>query len=126
MKLTEEINQALARIQSEDHIVHKGLREALFDSAGPVFDEGFAPFFPIRPSSATKPLRDIFYDLKNFYNPGAIPKSPFEPRIKLIFQFGHITEQLILKLCKNKFNVQDEQKRVTYGSLTDRDGTTIP
>jgi hypothetical protein len=126
MQLTNEINTALARIQSEDHVVHKGLREALFDAVTPVFDFDAQAFFPIRPSSATKPLRDIFYDLKNFYNPGAIPKSPFEPRIKLIFQFGHLTEQLILKLCKNKFNVQDEQKRVKYGELFDKDGTIIP
>jgi hypothetical protein len=126
MQITKEINAALARIQSEDHVVHKGLREALFDAVTPVFDKDIGAFFPIRPSSATKPMRDIFYDLKNFYNPGAIPKNDFEPRVKLIFQFGHLTEQLVLKLCKNKFKVQDEQKRVTYGSLTDRDGNTIP
>lgn len=126
VKLTDEINKALARIQSEDHIEHKGLRATLFDAVTPVFDFDAQQFFPIRPSSATKPLRDIFYDLKNFYNPGAIPKNEFEPRVKLIFQFGHLTEQLILKLCKNKFDVQNEQKRVKYGELTDRDGTIIP
>src|ERR1700678_3219826 len=126
MQITDDINKALARMQSEDHVVHKGLRESLFDAVTPVFDFDAQQFFPIRPSSATKPLRDIFYDLKNFYNPGAIPKSPFEPRIKLIFQFGHLTEQLILKLCKNKFNVQDEQKRVKYGELVDADGSSIP
>lgn len=126
MQLTKEINLALGRIQAEDHIVHKGLRDALFDAVTPVFDSSSEQYFPIRPSSATKPLRDIFYDLKNFYNPGTIPKSPFDPRIKLIFQFGHITEQLILKLCKNKFDVQDEQKRVKYGELIDRDGSIIP
>lgn len=126
MKITDEINRSLARIQSEDHIVHKGLRETLMDSVGEVFDGDGQAFFPIRPSSATKPLRDIFYDLKNFYNPGAIPKEDFEPRVKLIFQFGHLTEQLILKLCKAKFTVQDEQKRVKYGELKDRDGSIIP
>jgi hypothetical protein len=126
MKLTKEINTALARIQSEDHIVHEGLRETLFDAVTPVFDFDAQAFFPIRPSSATKPLRDIFYDLKNFYNPGAIPKNDFEPRVKLIFQFGHLTEQLVLKLCKNKFSVQDEQRRVKYGELTDCDATVIP
>jgi len=126
LQITEEINKSLARIQAEDHVVHKGLREALFDAVTPVFDFDAQAFFPIRPSSATKPLRDIFYDLKNFYVPGSIPKNDFEPRIKLIFQFGHLTEALILKLCKNKFNVQDEQKRVKYGELIDRDGTIIP
>src|SRR5271165_1428328 len=126
MKITDEINKSLARIQSEDHIVHKGLRETLFDAVTPVFDFDAQSFFPIRPSSATKPLRDIFYDLKNFYNPGSIPKNDFEPRVKLIFQFGHLTEGLILKLCKNKFEVQNEQLRVKYGELVDRDGTIIP
>jgi hypothetical protein len=58
--------------------------------------------------------------------PNSITKKDFEPRVKLIFQFGHLTEQLILKLCKNKFNVQDEQKRVKYGELIDHDGTSIP
>lgn len=126
MQITDEINKALARIQSEDHIVHKGLRESLFEAVNPVFDFDAQVFFPIRPSSATKPLRDIFYDLKNFYVPGSIPKNDFDPRVKLIFQFGHLTEQLILKLCKNKFNTQDEQKRAKYGELTDKDGSKIP
>lgn len=126
IKITQDINSALARIQSEDHIVHKGLRDTLFDAVTPVFDFDAQQFFPIRPSSATKPLRDIFYDLKNFYNPGVIPKNDFEPRVKLIFQFGHLTEALILKLCKNKFEVQNEQKRVKYGELVDKDGTIIP
>lgn len=126
MKITKEINLALARIHGEDHIVHKGLRDTLFDSVSPVFDFDAQAFFPIRPSSATKPLRDIFYDLKNFYNPGAVPKSDFEPRVKLIFQFGHVTEILLKKLCSHRFNVQDDQKRVKYGELVDRDGTIIP
>ena len=125
MQITKDINSALARIQSEDHVVHKGLRESLFEAVTPVFDFDAQAFFPIRPSSATKPLRDIFYDLKNFYNPGAIPKNDFEPRIKLIFQFGHLTEGLILKLCKNKFDVENEQLRVKYGELIDRDGSII-
>jgi len=126
MKITDDINKALARIQSEDHTVHAGLRDTLFDAVDPVFDLDVQQFFPVRPSSATKPLRDIFYDLKNFYNPGSIPKQDFEPRIKLIFQFGHATEIIMKKLCANKFTVQDEQKRVKYGELTDRDGTLIP
>jgi len=126
LQITKDINAALARIQSEDHVVHGGLRETLFDAVTPVFDFDAQQFFPIRPSSATKPLRDIFYDLKNFYNPGTIPKNDFDPRVKLIFQFGHLTEALILKLCKNKFQVQDEQRRVKYGSLIDKDGNEIP
>lgn len=126
IKITQDINSSLARIQSEDHVVHKGLRESLFDAVTPVFDFDAQSFFPIRPSSATKPLRDIFYDLKNFYEPGAIPKSDFDPRVKLIFQFGHLTEALILKLCKNRFEVDNEQRRVKYGELIDRDGTCIP
>lgn len=126
MKITTDINKALARIQSEDHIVHEGLKEVLFNAVGPVFDNDSDKFFPIRPSSATKPLRDIFYDLKNFYNPGAIPKQDFEPRVKLIFQFGHAVEIIMKKLCANKFTIQDEQKRVKYGELKDRDGTIIP
>lgn len=126
MKITDDINKALARIQSEDHIVHAGLRDTLFDAVDPVFDFDVQQFFPVRPSSATKPLRDIFYDLKNFYNPGTIPKQDFEPRVKLIFQFGHATETIMKKLCANKFTVQDEQKRVKYGELVDRDGTVIP
>lgn len=125
MKITNDVNKALARIQSEDHTVHTGLRDTLFDAVTPVFDFDAQQFFPIRPSSATKPLRDIFYDLKNFYTPGAIPKQDFEPRVKLIFQFGHATEIIMKKLCANKFVIQDEQKRVKYGELIDRDGSVI-
>jgi hypothetical protein len=105
--------------------MHEGLKQTLFDAVGPVFDSDSDKYFPVRPSSATKPLRDIFYDLKNFYNPGSIPKNDFEPRIKLIFQFGHAVETIMKKLCANKFTVQDEQKRVKYGELVDRDGSII-
>src|ERR1700679_2475634 len=125
MQITKDINKALARIQSEDHVVHKGLRETLFDAVTPVFDFDAQSFFPIRPSSATKPMRDIFYDLKNFYSPGAILKKEFEPRVKLIFQFGHVTETLLKKLCTHNFTVQDKQKKVTYGELIDKDGSKI-
>jgi len=125
MTLNEQINKSLAAIQSEEHTVHGGLREALFEGVSKAYPEDGAGFFPVRPSSATKPMRDIFYDLKNFYNPGLIPKEDFEPRIKLIFQFGHATELILKKVCAAKFMVQDEQKRVKYGELIDHDGSII-
>lgn len=124
MKLTQEINQALERIQQEDHTVHTGIRDALFDAVGPIYDEEKS-FFPLRPSSCLKPLRDLFYDLKNYYAPGSIPKAPFEARIKLIFQFGHMTETVLKKLFAYKYGVVFEQERVKYGQLTDKDGNVI-
>lgn len=127
MKLTNEINQALSRIQSEDHINHSGLRQSLMDSVAPVFDkDDGGAYFPLRPSGCLKPLRDLYYDLQNFYNPGSVPKADFEPRVKLIFQFGHLTETLLKKLCTYNFDVAFDQQRVKYGELIDKDGTTIP
>ena len=127
MELTDQINRALSKIQAKDHRVLTNLRQKLMSNAKPTFNkvDGSA-FFPIRPSSATKPLRDLFYDLKNFYEPGSIPKAELEPRIELIFQFGHLTEELLKKLCKATFEVQYEQERVKYGELVDRDGSIIP
>lgn len=125
MKLTQEINQALNRIVEEDHIVQNGMRDALFDSVGPLYDQE-ASFFPLRPSSCLKPLRDLYYDLCNFYKPGSIPKAPFENRIKLIFQFGHLTETLLKKVFAYTYGVQFEQERVKYGELVDKDGNIIP
>lgn len=123
-QLTEEINQALSRIQKEDHTVQNGLRDALFDAVGPIYDtEG--NFFPLRPSSCLKSARDLFYDLKNFYKPESIPKAPFEARIKLIFQFGHMTETMLKKLFAYKYGVSHEQERVTYGKLIDKEGNSI-
>lgn len=125
MKLTDEINTALARIVTEEHIVQKGIRDALFDAVGPLYDTE-ATFFPLRPSSCLKPLRDLFYDLKNFYKPGSIPKSSLDPRIKLIFQFGHLTETLLKKLFAYTYGVVAEQERVKYGELIDKAGNIIP
>lgn len=125
MKLTDEINAALARIIDEDHTVQNGVRDALFESVGPIFDVE-ASFFPLRPSSCLKPLRDLYYDLVNFYAPGTIPKAPFENRIKLIFQFGHLTETLLKKVFAYTYGVQQEQARVKYGELVDKDGNIIP
>lgn len=124
MKLTDEINTALARIIDEDHVVQNGVRDALFDSVGPIFDVE-ASFFPLRPSSCLKPLRDLYYDLVNFYAPGTIPKAPFENRIKLIFQFGHLTETLLKKVFAYTYGVQMDQQRVVYGELIDKDGNKI-
>ncbi len=127
MTLTQEISKALAEIQAENHVVHEGLRTSLMNSVAPVFDSGNpGDFFPLRPSGCLKPMRDLYYDLVNYYEPGSIPKQEFEPRIKLIFQFGHITETLLKKLCSHNFNVEFEQQRVKYGELLDKDGTTIP
>jgi len=123
-QLTEEINSALERMQKEDHIVQNGLRDALFDAVGPLYDVE-ATFFPLRPSSCLKSARDLFYDLKNFYKPDSIPKAPFEARIKLIFQFGHMTETMLKKLFAYKYGVSFEQERVKYGELVDKEGNII-
>lgn len=125
MKLTDEINAALARIIEEDHVLQNGVRDALFESVGPIFDVETS-FFPLRPSSCLKPLRDLYYDLVNFYAPGTIPKAPFENRIKLIFQFGHLTETLLKKVFAYTYGVQMDQQRVKYGELVDKDGNIIP
>lgn len=124
MTLTEEINAKLDMIVEEDHIVQNGIRDALFDTVGPLFDTE-TTFFPLRPSSCLKPLRDLFYDLKNFYRPGSIPKIELEPRIKLIFQFGHLTETLLKKLFGYAYGVVAEQERVKYGQLIDKNGNII-
>lgn len=124
MTLTDEINSALTRLVEEDHIVQNGVRDALFDSVGPLFDTE-ATFFPLRPSSCLKPMRDLYYDLCNYYKPGSIPKAELEPRIKLIFQFGHLTETLLKKVFARTYGVVAEQERVKYGELTDKDGNKI-
>lgn len=126
MKLTQEINQAIARIHEEDHVVHKGLRDSLFESVGAAFDKpGDAAFFPLRPSGCLKPLRDLYYDLQNYYAPKSVPKEDFEPRVKLIFEFGHVTETLLKKLFSQNFEVLFEQEKVCYGSVVDSAGEVI-
>lgn len=115
----------LAEIQSEEHTVHTGLRDALFDAVGPLFDEPDRKSFPLRPSACLKPMRDLYYDLVNYYNPGTVPKADFDPRVKLIFQFGHMTEQLMLKICAHGFDVKYQQEVVRYGSLKAVDGVEI-
>ena len=123
--MKKSLQRRLSEIQSEEHIVHTGLRDALFDSVGPLFDEPDRKSFPLRPSACLKPMRDLFYDLKNFYAPGTIPKADFDARVKLIFQFGHMTETLMKKVCAHNFSVQYDQERVKYGELVDAQGNKI-
>lgn len=122
--LTKTINRALATIQQENHSVEKGIRDALMDCVGPLFDKPHNTF-PLRPSGCLKPMRDLYYELVNYYTPGTIPKADFEPRVKLIFEFGHMTETLLKNLTKEYFEVVFEQEKVKYGQLMDKNGNVV-
>lgn len=126
MTLTNAIARKIEDIQAENHTVHEGIRDMLLEKVGATFDKNDTPAFPLRPSAVLKPLRDLYYDLCNYYKPGSIPKSELEPRVKLIFEFGHRTEDLMMKLFGNAFSVEYAQHRVKYGELKDKDGNIIP
>lgn len=79
--------------------------------------------FPLRPSSALKPLRDLYYDLCNYYKPGSIPQDTLEPRVRMLFDLGYVIEENLKKYFKPEYHVCYEQHEVEVGELFD--GTKI-
>jgi hypothetical protein len=115
--LTQEITTRIAEIQSEEHKIQKGMRDQLFEAVEKAYPKETRTSFPLRPSSALKPMRDLYYDLVNWKTPGTIPQNALEPRVKLIFEFGHVTEEILKRVCASTWKLENAQERVKYGEI---------
>lgn len=81
--------------------------------------------FPLRPSSALKSLRDLYYGLCNYYKPGSIPMTPIEGRNCMLLNLGHAIEAHLVAHIEQAYKVIDRNQKVTYGSIVRADASTI-
>ncbi len=108
--LLEQIAESSQRMKSVEEAVAKAVDH---------LDEKEAARFPLSPSAALKPMRDLYYGLVNYYAPGSIQVDAIEPRVKLTFKLGHMIEAMLVNYFREAFQLKDEQKRVTFGKLSD-------
>lgn len=83
-------------------------------------------FFPLRPSSALKSERELYYGLINYYKPGSIAVNPIEGRNTMLLALGHALEKHFVEYIEKAFAVPYRNVRVVYGELKDKDGQSIP
>lgn len=81
--------------------------------------------FPLRPSSALRPLRDLYYGLVNYYQPGSIPTDPIEGRNTMLLSLGHAIERHLIEYVEKSFAVTARNQRVVYGQVKGKGGEVI-
>ncbi len=113
-KLLAEIAESSQRLPEMEKAVAKAMDH---------LDEKEAARYPLSPSAALKPLRDLYYGLVNFHKPGTIPVDEIEPRVKLTFKLGHMIEAMLVEYFREAFQLKDEQRRVSFCTLND--GTVL-
>lgn len=78
--------------------------------------------FPLRPSSAMKSMRDLYYGLINFNKPGTIPIDPIPGRNCMLLNLGHVIEGHLVEYLKvAQFEIIFRNVRVNYGKIIDKD-----
>ncbi len=68
--------------------------------------------YPLSPSQATKSLRDLYYGLCNYHNPGSIPVDELDGQTLLKFELGYAIENILVEHVKRAFKVVNIQERV--------------
>ncbi len=73
--------------------------------------------FPLRPSSAMKSERDLYYGLCNHFNPGSVTVDPV--RNPILLSLGHAIEKHLVGHLEEAFEVAHKNQSVDYGSVID-------
>lgn len=73
--------------------------------------------FPLRPSSALKGMRDLYYGLVNYYKPGTIPTTDIEGRSCMLLALGHVIEKHLVEHIKKTYQVTHTAQKVEYGQI---------
>lgn len=81
--------------------------------------------FPLRPSSALKSMRDLYYGLENWAKPGTIPTTDIEGRNCMLLNLGHVIEKHLVDQIKQCYKVPFTNQRVTYGQIFKSDTSVI-
>lgn len=80
--------------------------------------------FPLRPSSALKSMRDLYYGLVNYYHPGSIAIDPI--RNPILLDLGHSIEAHLVTHLQRAFRIEHRSHRVEYGKVVNAvDGSEI-
>jgi len=79
--------------------------------------------FPLRPSSALKSMRDLYYGLVNYYKPNTIPTTAIEGRNCMLLNYGHATEKHLVEHIRGAFEVPYTSFKVEYGTVLTEKGT---
>lgn len=80
--------------------------------------------FPLRPSSALKSKRELFYGLINYFKPGSIPVSPTEGRNTMLLSLGHAIEKHFVEFIERAYAIPYRNQRVTYAEIKAVNGET--
>lgn len=78
--------------------------------------------FPLRPSSALKSLRDLYYGLVNYYKPSTITTTPIEGRNVMLLSLGHAIEKHFVEFIEKSYAIPYRSLRVDYGEVIGPDG----
>ncbi len=81
--------------------------------------------FPLRPSSALKGARDLYYGLENWKTPGKIPTTKIEGRNSMLLGLGHVIEKELVSRIKRVFEVPFTGLAIEYGVIKTADGASI-
>lgn len=81
--------------------------------------------FPLRPSSALKSKRDLYYGLINYYKPGSIPVTAIEGRSCMLLNLGHVIEKHLIENIERAYKLPFKNERVVFGSVTTAKGESI-
>lgn len=81
--------------------------------------------FPLRPSSALKGARDLYYALDNWEKPGTIPVTPIEGRSCILLSLGHAIEKHLIEHIRGAYEIVHTNQRVQYGEIKKADGSII-
>ena len=73
--------------------------------------------FPLRPSSALKSERDLYYGLVNHYAPGTIPVTPIEGRSCMLLNLGHVIEKHLVEALGEVVEVPYRSQKIEYGVI---------
>lgn len=81
--------------------------------------------FPLRPSSALKSLRDLYYGLVNYYAPGTIPTTDIEGRNSMLLGLGHVIEKHLVQAIERSYQIPFKAQVVEYGYIRKRKGLEL-
>lgn len=81
--------------------------------------------FPLRPSSALRGERELYYGLENWEKPGTIPTTPIEGRSCILLSLGHAIEKHLIGHIKDCYEIPLTNQRVHYGEIKKADGSSI-
>lgn len=81
--------------------------------------------FPLRPSSALRSKRDLYYGLMNYYNPGSVPVNDIEGRACMLLELGHAIEKHLVDNIKRAYKIPFTAQKITYGEIVKADSEKI-